>query len=569
MNRRQPAKRMSGQAIAGTSGGLQLAFPWSESGEIPRLDNCTVSSEKMIAGVALALGADSVGPLSKLELSLVRGAPDPDPAHIEEIRLRIQQGCDPIGTAFCSVRSPATRRKSGAVYTPEVIVRAMLDWAQEACDPVRIIEPGAGSGRFLLESGKRFPSAMLVAVETDPLASLMVRANLSAAGLASRSQVILRDFRSVRFESVNGCTLYVGNPPYVRHHLIEGSWKNWLKKQADVLNLKASTLAGLHVYFLLAIARWAEAGDHGAFITASEWLDVNYGQLVRELFLDRLGGQSVHVIEPDADPFPGTQATGAVTTFVVDEKPMAARFARITRLEDLNRLDSGRLIRRERLETEKRWSHFTLKPPDVPSGYIELGELFRVHRGQVTGANRVWIAGEHSHSLPDRVLYAAVTRGSELIEIGSVLRDQRLLRRVIDLPEDLSELSGGLRRAVEEFLVAAEAMGARNSYVARHRRAWWSVGLREPAPILATYMARRAPSFVFNEAQARHINIAHGLYPREALEHAVILALVRYLRDSVSIQGGRVYAGGLTKFEPREMERIPIPKPGLLEEVFA
>ncbi|MCC7542806.1 MAG: hypothetical protein IT379_41710 [Deltaproteobacteria bacterium] len=29
--------------------------------------------------------------------------------------------------------------------------------------------------------------------------------------------------------------------------------------------------------------RSARPGDHGAYVTAAEWLDVNYGRLVREL----------------------------------------------------------------------------------------------------------------------------------------------------------------------------------------------------------------------------------------------------------------------------------------------
>ena len=81
------------------------------------------------------------------------------------------------------------------------------------------------------------------------------------------------------------------------------------------MGLPASTLAGLHVYFFLKIARKANSGDYGAFITASEWLDVNYGQLVRDLFVDRLGGLSVHVIDQKAEPFPGTATTGANHNF--------------------------------------------------------------------------------------------------------------------------------------------------------------------------------------------------------------------------------------------------------------
>jgi adenine-specific DNA-methyltransferase len=195
---------------------------------------------------------------------------------------------------------------------------------------------------------------------------------------------------------------------------------------------------------------------------------------------------------------------------------------------------------------------------------VELGELCRVHRGQVTGANRIWIAGQHSVGLPPSVLYPAVTKARELFEAGTVLTDASALRHVIDLPVELSALDEQDRKAVERFLRRAKESGANKSYIAENRKAWWSVGLKEPAPILATYMARRPPAFVRNIAQARHINIAHGLYPRDTLPEKALLSLARYLSNSTNMADGRTYAGGLTKFEPREMERIPVPAPELL-----
>ena len=382
-----------------------------------------------------------------------------------------------------------------------------------------------------------------------------------------RTSVLLKDFRSAEFEQIDGRTLYIGNPPYVRHHLIDGEWKRWLKEQSAELGLKASSLAGLHVYFFLVIARWAKAGDYGALISAAEWLDVNYGQLVRNLFLNRLGGQAVYVIEPQAEPFPGTQSTGAVTTFTVNGKPPSARFARIDKLDDFDHLSGGRRVSRTRLLAEPRWSHFTRKAQDIPSGYVELGELCRVHRGQVTGANHIWIAGEHSEGLPDEVLFPTVTKAMELFRAGRVLADVDRLRRVIDLPVDLSKIPAQKRDAIKEFLKRAEKMGAMANFTAKHRRAWWSVGLREPAPVLATYMARRPPAFVLNKVKARHLNIAHGLYPREPLAENLLRELVQYLRDTPMMGRGRVYSGGLTKFEPREMERIPIPSPTILVQI--
>lgn len=67
-----------------------------------------------------------------------------------------------------------------------------------------------------------------------------------------------------------------------------------------------------------------------------------------------------------------------------------------------------------------------------------------------------------------------------------------------------------------------------------------------------------------NLVAARHINIAHGLYPREPMDELVLDALAEHLRVSVALGQGRTYAGGLTKFEPREMERLPVPSPEVL-----
>jgi len=190
---------------------------------------------------------------------------------------------------------------------------------------------------------------------------------------------------------------------------------------------------------------------------------------------------------------------------------------------------------------------------------VELGDLCRVHRGLVTGGNATWVVARGATALPRRLLFPSVTRARELFAAQDRLTDDGPLRFVIDLPADLDELPEDDRPVVADFLTRARANGAADGYIARARRAWWRVGLHAPAPILATYMARRPPAFVRNEVAARHINIAHGLYPREDLPPATLDRLAGYLRASVAVHQGRTYAGGLTKFEPREMERLPVP----------
>ncbi len=439
----------------------------------------------------------------------------------------------------------------------------MLSWARENGVPERVVDPGVGSGRFLVQAATMFPNAQLVGVEVDPLAALLARANLAAIGAGTRARIVLADYRRTDLRAAQR-TLFIGNPPYVRHHLIEARWKDWLVRRAREQGCVASRLAGLHVHFFLATLGNARTHDYGAFVTAAEWLDVNYGQALRSWFLGNLGGEGIVLIEPTALPFPDAATTAAITLFRIGSHASSIRMQRVGKLAELGGLASGRRVSRKRFESQARWSRLGCAARRPPPGFIELGELCRVHRGQATGANAVWIAGERAQELPQSVLFPAVTRARELIEAGRVLRALGQLRKVVDLPEDLDELERAARNPVERFLRDARRQGAHRSYLARHRRVWWAVGLRSPAPILATYMARRPPVFTRNPLGARHINIAHGLYPRASLTDSQLLALIEHLSNAVSAGDGRTYAGGLIKFEPREMERLPVPPPRLL-----
>ncbi|MCX5507937.1 Eco57I restriction-modification methylase domain-containing protein [Pseudomonas sp. BJa3] len=519
-----------------------------------------VQTELELVALCLAL-IEEQGRMSVAERKLVKTAPTLafNSRDIEATRKAILRGRDPLGEAFSSIRSATDRRAAGAVYTPAPIVRSMMTWLSSQGTPARIVDPGAGSGRFIMAAGDAFPNAQLVAVEMDPLAALMLRANLSARGWTDRVTVLVKDYREVKLPRCSGMTAFIGNPPYVRHHDIGEDWKSWYASNFADLGIKASALAGLHLHFFLKTRLLAKAGDIGAFITSAEWMDVNYGSALRRLLLDELGGTAVHVLEPTIEAFPGTATTAAITCFRVGETTGPVRVRAVDKLQRLNGLSKGVDIPREHLHATPRWSIIVRPSEPITSGDIELGELFRVHRGQVTGANDIWIAGEHAKTLPDRVKLPAVTKAKDLIQAGAHLHSAKDLRRVIDLPAELDDFTKDERQRINAFLTWAKLNGADQSYIAQHRKAWWSVGLKAPAPILCTYMARRPPQFTLNACDARHINIAHGLYPRQQLDDGVMARLVTWLNTNINTGSGRTYAGGLTKFEPKEIERLRIP----------
>lgn len=524
---------------------------------------CAVNGgERRLVALAAALLGDTCS-LSRPEARLLAAVRPAQGSNVAEMRRSILAGNDPLGETLCRVRSASQRRECGAVYTPPAIVTAMMAWARtQTCAPARVVDPGAGSGRFLIEAGRTYSNAGLVAVEIDPVAALLVRANAFVHGLADRLTVHLEDYRDLVLPDVSGPTLYIGNPPYVRHHRIDRKWKDWFAATARRYGVNASKLAGLHIHFFFKTRELARPGDYGAFITAAEWLDVNYGDALRRLLADGLGGTAVHVIRPEAQPFEDALTTGAITCFRVGGNAREIAVRSVRSLGELAPLGGGRAVDFRDAAGAPKWSVFLRENSEKRAGFIELGELFRVHRGQVTGGNSIWIDSSASLDLPVRYKPFAVTKARELIAAGAELATNRGLQRVIDLPADLDTLDRADVLVVRRFLAWAKANGAHASYVASHRRAWWSVGLREPAPILCTYMARRPAVFVRNLACARHINIAHGLYPREPVDERTLRAVLAWLRQQVSVADGRTYAGGLVKFEPREVERILLPQPG-------
>ena len=374
-----------------------------------------LESEQELAALALAIiRRGSLTELSSAESQIANAASEASDLIVGQFVDAIQQGCDPLGDAFVRLRSARQRRPMGAVYTPPEIVDAMVGWVSAKERPDRIIDPGSGSGRFAVKAGKVFPDAALVAVELDPLAALLCRANLTASGLDDRSLVVVDDYRQADLGRCNGVTAFVGNPPYVRHHEIEPRWKKWLTDCAASRGLPVSGLAGMHIHFVLATLLYARPGDLGSFITSAEWMDVNYGRLLRGMLTDGLGGESVQVLAPEALPFEGTATTASVICFRVGSKDPSVKMRRIEKVEDLSDLTRGRRVGKERLQQESRWSPLLTAAQPVPEGYIQLGELCRVHRGAVTGANSTWITRPDDPELPTRALYPSVTKAREL-----------------------------------------------------------------------------------------------------------------------------------------------------------
>jgi hypothetical protein len=335
------------------------------------------------------------------------------------------------------------------------------------------------------------------------------------------------------------------------------------------------------VLFYVATARLARASDVGCFVTSAEWLDTRYGAALRRLLLERLGMVALAVVDPRETPFADAMTTAAVVGFRVGQRPEGVWLQRATTAADLRlTVDghetgaAGRLVPSRQLADASRWSPILPadgRSPDPPPASmpavepaLTLGQIARVSRGIATGANDFFVM-ERARAQALGLLpwcHPAITRAREILTAGGVVRATADRKVILMAPADIDRRA---HPALDAYLrLGEQPQGGRPpvaaGYLARHRRPWWHLGPPAAPPIIASYMARQAPAFALNPDGLLLVNVAHGLYPRRPLAADELRRLVAALNGARAAYAGhgRTYQGGLEKFEPGEMEALPV-----------
>jgi hypothetical protein len=374
--------------------------------------------------------------------------------------------------------------------------------------------------------------------------------------------VLCADYLTVPLPEHDGVTAWVGNPPYVRHHSLTPATKAWAARAADRVGHKVSGLAGLHALFFLATALRGKRGDVGCFVTSAEWLDVGYGSIVRHLFTNGIGGRALDLVDPRTVPFEEAMTTALIACFEIGREPGDVAVRLVDQVLELSELEDGILVPVAEMAGLRRWSQLFKATREAHDGQV-LGNIARVHRGLVTGANQFFVMSRdeaRQRGLSDWVR-PAITRATEILGAGGVIYDSPALRVVLDLPTGFDRTA---HPAVNAYLAKGERDGVDQRYITMHRRRWWSIEVGRPAPIVASYMARQAPRFARNPDGLALLNIGHGIYPTTITTDEGLQKLSNALngaRDRFA-GSGRTYHGGLEKFEPREMEALPLPEFG-------
>jgi hypothetical protein len=382
--------------------------------------------------------------------------------------------------------------------------------------------------------------------------------------------------------SGSGFSLIICNPPYVRHHHLAAEQKRVLQSAVtEATGLRLSGLAGLYCHFLLLSDRWLAPGGIAGWLIPSEFMDVNYGSVVKQYLLDRVTLLRIHRFDPADMQFDDALVSSAVVWFK-KALPPPAHSVEFSFGGSLLEPGLASDVPATLLQRSAKWTGFP-RPAGIAADEqaletTRLSGLFQIKRGIATGNNKFFILNEERVAqlgltrkflrpiLPSpRYLAEDVVEGDER---GVPILKPRLF--LIDCPLPMEELEQA-DPALAAYLREGEAqVGA--TYICRSRRLWYSQEVRAPAPLLCTYMgragdARNAFRFIHNKSQAIAANVYLMMYPRGGLRKlmasnpAVMARILDFLNELPSnnlTSEGRVYGGGLHKLEPRELAHLPV-----------
>jgi adenine-specific DNA-methyltransferase len=490
---------------------------------------------------------------------------------LEEQRLAIQADLD-------SQKTQAERNRLGQFATPTVLAIDILKYASmllSGDEKINFLDPAFGTGAFYSAIREVFPEERIANALGFEIDSHYEK---PASRLWARSGLVLKLADFTREEPSSRYNLIICNPPYVRHHHLKNGEKARLQLLAhNATGLKINGLSGLYCYFLGISHAWMAEGGIAGWLIPSEFMDVNYGQAIKQYLLEKVTLLHIHRFDPNDVQFADALVSSTVVWFK-KSLPPKNHAVKFTFGGSLLKPKLSGDVPAEDLSREAKWTRF---PTDVihrKRAIAVLSDFFQIKRGLATGDNDYFILGADailSHDLPTEAFHPILPspRYLQQNEVaadsnGMPLLDHQLFLLDISLPEE--EINKRFP-PLFTYLQEGKSRGIHEHYLCQHRTPWYAQENRPPAPIVCTYFGRtntksgRPFRFIFNNSKATVTNVYLAMYPTLKLARAMgqdqtlirrVWQVLNQITPDQLIREGRFYGGGLHKLEPKELANV-------------
>lgn len=372
--------------------------------------------------------------------------------------------------------------------------------------------------------------------------------------------------------------LIICNPPYVRHHHINGQ-KGSLQTQAlAAANMNLSGLAGLYCYFMALAHPWMKNNGIAGWLIQSEFMDVNYGQAVKDYLLNEVTLLQIHRFDPNDVQFDDALVSSAVVWFK-NTRPNKTHQVKFTYGGTIDRPAHEKDVSLTSLATEKKWTRFPLFDERVENNAPRLSDFFVVKRGIATGDNKFFVLTRkriEDLGLPLEQFRPILPspRYLDVIEVNADKEGFPNIKTqlfVLDCKLPLDEVKKAYPQ-LHGYLEEGVRSGVSERYLCKSRKIWYSQENRPDSRFYCTYIGRSDKEdkkpfrFILNRSKAIVANSYLILYPKPYLEKEIdrnpelcerLLKALNQITGKAMLDEGRVYGGGMHKMEPKELANVP------------
>jgi len=458
------------------------------------------------------------------------------------------------------------RKKFAQFFTPFVVAEFMSKWILGNKELKTVLDPAFGLGIFARAIREKNADCFIKGFEIDE--TILQEAN-AIFEHEKNTSVFLKDYMfndwGNRYDGI------ICNPPYFKFHDYDN--KTVLKEIEENLGLKLNGFTNLYTLFLLKSAYQLNKNGRSAYIIPSEFLNSDYGKLVKSHLIKNpavAGLRYIIVFDFEENVFDDALTTASILLFANDNEKSEVEFINIKSLDELQSLQT-KIQSYPNNKAEKSFSFSELNPEIKWRAYYQKQNATRfknlvpfstygkVVRGIATGANEYFTfnpSKAKQYDIEEKYLLPCITKSVDVN--GSFFTKENF--------EELKQQDKNifLFNAIEQnetlskYILKGEAEGINKRFLTASRNPWYALEKRPPSPILVSVFNRNGLRFIRNEANISNLTTFHCIYLNLFSEPKVDL-LFAYLLTDISKEifndNRREYGNGLHKFEPNDINK--------------
>ncbi len=471
------------------------------------------------------------------------------------------------------------RKKFAQFFTPYPIASLMANWVLGNKHLKTVLEPAFGLGVFSRAILSQKEGIEIKGFEIDK--TIFENAK-QYFGAEENVSIHLQDYMYNDWQhKYDGI---ICNPPYFKFHDYDN--KNIIKEIETNLKCKLNGFTNLYTLFLLKSIHQLNTNGRCAYIIPSEFLNSDYGKLVKKYLLESKILKHVIVIDFGENVFDDVLTTASIILCANDNLTNKVQFTNIQSLQDLSKIDQLINDYPNISETVQTYNHTALNPAIKWKAYyqkqnsikfknlVPFSTYAKVVRGIATGCNDFFtfsVSKSKKYSIDEQFLLPCICKALEVKKPFFTIADFEELKQN-DKTIFLLNAQNATNERITEYLRKGEAEGIDKKFLTASRTPWYALENRPPSPIWVSVFNRTGLRFIRNEANISNLTTYHCIYPKQTTLFSAISIdlLFAYLLTNTAKQifedNSREYGNGLQKFEPNDLNKGMMLNLALLSE---